>query len=91
MAILCKLTGHTLPYRCGDCRGFCIEQPGMTVQTLAKWFSDRHACPGGFYLGSIYCQSCKCEKPKTEPESRGRSANDRSTRRCRRSAAREIS
>ena len=35
MAVLCKLTGHALPYRCGDCRGYCIEQVGMTVTRSA--------------------------------------------------------
>jgi hypothetical protein len=47
MALLCRLTGHALPYRCGDCRGFCIEQVAMTVETLAKTMRDPEAPPPG--------------------------------------------
>jgi hypothetical protein len=34
MAVLCKLIGKAMPYRCGDCMGFCIDQPAMTVAAL---------------------------------------------------------
>jgi hypothetical protein len=37
MATICRLTGHALPTRCGDCRGNCIEQLGMTVAALEAW------------------------------------------------------
>jgi hypothetical protein len=37
MAILCKLTGHALQYPYGDCRGYCVEQVGMTTTTLNDW------------------------------------------------------
>jgi hypothetical protein len=36
MAVLCKQTGHVLPYRCGDCRGYCIERVGMTIKTCKR-------------------------------------------------------
>jgi hypothetical protein len=34
VAVLCKLTSHALPYRCGDCTGYCIENAGMTVTDI---------------------------------------------------------
>jgi hypothetical protein len=43
MAVLCKLTGHALPYRCGNCRGFCIEQVGMTTATMNETLRDPEA------------------------------------------------
>jgi hypothetical protein len=41
VAVLCRLTGHALPYRCGDCRGYCIEQVGMTTATLKEELAGR--------------------------------------------------
>jgi hypothetical protein len=55
MSVLCKLTGHTLPHRCGDCRGYCIEQVGMTTPTL-----DAYLSPPGPEISATLVEISSC-------------------------------